>query len=640
MANAQGRLIGGRYQLLEPIGRGGMGTVWRAYDQLLDRPIAVKEIRYDVQEDELEELNRRTMREARAAGRLTHPNVVVVHDVIEEDGRPWIIMQLVESKSLGQVLRESGRLTPGRTAQIGLEVLDALRAAHDQGVLHRDVKPENVLLTDDGRVVLTDFGIARIEADTTMTRTGLAGTPAFIAPERLRGESARRESDLWSLGATLYAAVEGKAPHERGIPVVTLHAVLNDDPEPATHAGGLGPLLDRMLRKDPADRPTHDEIAQTLRRALEPEPRPEPEQEREPEPVQQTRRLPDLTDPFEAQDRDWWTGGSSPKTKEEPAPEPSSEPSSERRPADGDLTPPVAIPLPRKAPPRAPTRASEPVRSPEPTQGQHPAPPRQREPQRAAETIPPASTPAQPTMIGDYPARPSRLPLIAAVVVALLVVAGVAVWLGMKQGAASRETGGGPSGAAVSSGEASTAEPSEDKPKPSEGTTDDTTSKPSEKPSDKPSSKPSSAAGAPEGWHTYKDSSGFSIALPKGWDAREHRGTSVTFRGPGTSGFLLIDQTSSPKKDAVKDWKNQEKSWKVRFPGYKRIKIEHVDYFDEAADAEFTYRSGGGRQHVINRGFVTGKDHGYAIYWSAPDDRWSKDLHYFETFTATFRPAD
>ncbi|MBO4272428.1 serine/threonine-protein kinase, partial [Microbispora triticiradicis] len=268
MARAESRLVGGRYQLMEPIGRGGMGVVWRAHDQLLDRPVAVKEVRYDsAMGDELSDLNRRTMREARAAGRLTHPNVVVVHDVIEEDDRPWIIMQLVQSRSLGQVIREDGPLSPERTVEIGLQILDALRAAHRQGVLHRDVKPENVLLTDDGRVVLTDFGIARLEADNTMTRTGLVGTPAFIAPERLRGEAAQRESDLWSLGATLYTAVEGRPPHDRGMAMATMHAVLNEDPAPARRAGALGPVLMRMLAKEPADRPGYDELARQLKRA-------------------------------------------------------------------------------------------------------------------------------------------------------------------------------------------------------------------------------------------------------------------------------------------------------------------------------------------------------------------------------------
>ncbi|MGW0451338.1 serine/threonine-protein kinase, partial [Streptosporangium sandarakinum] len=211
------RKVAGRYHLIEPIGEGGMGVVWRAHDELLDRIVAIKEVRYrDVDGAARADLNRRTIREARSAGRLDHPSVIIIHDVVEEDGRPWIIMQLVRSRSLGQVVRTGGPLPPGRVAAVGTQVLGALLAAHTAGVLHRDVKPENVLLADDGRVVLTDFGIASMAQETGITRTGgVVGTPAFLPPERLHGLPATPASDLWSLGATLYAAVEGRPPFER-----------------------------------------------------------------------------------------------------------------------------------------------------------------------------------------------------------------------------------------------------------------------------------------------------------------------------------------------------------------------------------------------------------------------------------------
>ncbi|SEL26221.1 serine/threonine-protein kinase [Nonomuraea pusilla] len=264
-----GRRIAGRYELLEPIGKGGMGIVWRAHDELLDRTVAVKEVRYAAAlGDEVQLLNRRTMREARAAARFEHPNVIVVHDVIEEDGRPWIVMQLVQSRSLGAVIKQDGPLPPKRVAEIGLAVLDALHRAHEAGVMHRDVKPENVLLADDGRVVLTDFGIATLETETQLTVTGLAGTPAFIAPERLKGLPARRESDLWSLGATLYTAVEGRSPHERGMALATMHAVLTDEPDPAPHAGPLADVIKGLLVKEPVQRLTYEETETLLRRAI------------------------------------------------------------------------------------------------------------------------------------------------------------------------------------------------------------------------------------------------------------------------------------------------------------------------------------------------------------------------------------
>ncbi|MEV4458221.1 serine/threonine-protein kinase [Microbispora sp. NPDC049633] len=264
------RRVAGRYHLLEPIGRGGMGVVWRAHDDLLDRTVAVKEVLYHpTSEEDRETFNRRTIREARAAGRIDHPNVVVVHDVIEEDGRPWIVMQLVQSRSLGQVLRDQGPLPPARVAAIGLQVLDALCTAHAAGVLHRDVKPENVLLNGETRVVLTDFGIATMPEEAGLTMTGgITGTPAFMPPERLNGHPATPESDLWSLGATLYAAVEGRTPFDRNSPVATMAAILHDDPAPPLRAGALTPALEGLLRKDPARRIGAAEAAALFNAAL------------------------------------------------------------------------------------------------------------------------------------------------------------------------------------------------------------------------------------------------------------------------------------------------------------------------------------------------------------------------------------
>ncbi|WP_433377260.1 protein kinase domain-containing protein [Streptosporangium sp. CA-115845] len=256
MTDSQG-IIGARYRLLERIGRGGMGTVWRARDEVLGREVAVKEVIPfpDLTGPEREVFTVRTLREARAAGRIGHPGVATVYDVIEEHGRPWIVMQLVDSRTLGAVIREDGPLPPARVARIGLEVLGALLAAHHAGVLHRDVKPDNVLLSKDGRAVLTDFGIAVLEGDSSITRTGsLIGTPAFIAPERASGGPAEFASDLWSLGVTLHLAVEGRSPFERAHPLATLSAVMHQEPPPLRFAGPLAPVIFGLLRKDPARR--------------------------------------------------------------------------------------------------------------------------------------------------------------------------------------------------------------------------------------------------------------------------------------------------------------------------------------------------------------------------------------------------
>ncbi|MBC2864150.1 serine/threonine-protein kinase [Streptomyces mexicanus] len=254
----QGLLLAGRYRLADSIGSGGMGRVWRAHDEVLHRAVAIKELTAAlyVSESDQAVLLARTRAEARAAARINHSAVVTVHDVLEHDNRPWIVMELVEGRSLADAVKERGRLEPTEAARVGLWVLRALRAAHAAGVLHRDVKPGNVLLADDGRVLLTDFGIAQIEGDTTITRTGeVVGSVDYLAPERVRGHDPGPASDLWALGATLYSAVEGLSPFRRTSPLTTMQAVVDEEPAEMRHAGPLGPVVTALLRKDPAARP-------------------------------------------------------------------------------------------------------------------------------------------------------------------------------------------------------------------------------------------------------------------------------------------------------------------------------------------------------------------------------------------------
>lgn len=251
------RLVAGRYRLLSPLGEGGMGVVWRARDEVLGREVAVKEVRAPAALGTSDEqrLYARLEREAWAAARISHRNVVTVYDVATEDGRPWIVMELVRGLTLSDVLDAEGPLAPQRAALIGAEVLAALRAAHEAGVLHRDVKPGNVLIANDGRVVLTDFGIATVEGTSHLTMTGeLIGSPEFLAPERALGRSPGPESDLWSLGVLLYAAVEGNSPFRQNTPLSTLRAVVDEELPPPRRAGALAPVIAGLLRKDPADR--------------------------------------------------------------------------------------------------------------------------------------------------------------------------------------------------------------------------------------------------------------------------------------------------------------------------------------------------------------------------------------------------
>ncbi|OON82338.1 serine/threonine-protein kinase [Streptomyces tsukubensis] len=262
------RLIAGRYRLLAALGEGGMGTVWRARDDILGREVAVKEVRAPagLPSADRDRLHARLEREAWAAARISHRNVVTVYDVAIEGGHPWIVMELIRGLTLSEVLETEGPMPPRRAASLGGELIAALSAAHEAGVLHRDIKPGNVLLGNDGRVVLTDFGIAAVEGTSALTMTGeLIGSPEFIAPELAMGNRPGPASDLWSLGVLLYATVEGASPFRQNTPLGTLRAVVDEELPPPRHAGPLTPVLEGLLRKDPALRTTAPEAAEQLR---------------------------------------------------------------------------------------------------------------------------------------------------------------------------------------------------------------------------------------------------------------------------------------------------------------------------------------------------------------------------------------
>ncbi|SDI06593.1 serine/threonine-protein kinase [Nonomuraea jiangxiensis] len=599
------RQVGNRYRLIEPLGEGGMGVVWRAYDELLDRTVAIKEVRYTgVGEAQRAELNRRTIREARAAGRLDHPSVVVIHDVVEEDGRPWIVMQLVRSRSLAQVVREQGPLRVGQVAVIGGRVLDALRAAHATGVLHRDVKPENVLLADDGRVVLTDFGIASMEAEAGLTATGgLVGTPAYMPPERLNGEPAGPESDLWSLGATLYAAVEGEAPFRRDSWAATVAAVLRDVPRPPARAGALEPVIMGLLRKSPADRISAAEAARLLYAATTAQPV-------TPAPHPPAPARPRL----DSRSGESWSPAAWPPPGDLPTPGTQPAPGARETTGDvrsGHLTAP-GDGLPVNGPADGPGTGGPGTGGPG-TGG--------------------PGTGGGGTY-GTVTTRPGR---------------GKALWIGVPAAAAALAvlgTGGVllsdrwttplPTSPAATTGPTT---------RPTTSPSGGSTGRPTTAPSDRPTTAPPTSRPVPAGWRPFTSGQGrFSIALPDRWTATNHpTRDSVTMSGPGTPGALIVEWTvpDAPRQDPVKQWLALEKEIlaKGEFQRYTRLGITPVTYLGRrAADWEFTRLREGTLIHVINRHVVTADGRPFAIYWETPHSRWAKDRHFFETFTSTFRP--
>ncbi|MFI5689047.1 serine/threonine-protein kinase [Streptomyces sp. NPDC051636] len=263
------RVIAGRYRLEARLGRGGMGVVWRASDQLLGRRVAVKELALDASrsDDEARRQRDRTLREARAVAQLSHPHIIVVHDVVEDGQRPYIVMELIDGGSLADRISARGPVDPAEAARIGIDLLSALRTAHAAGVLHRDIKPANVLVeSGTERVVLTDFGIAQVAGSTTLTETGsFVGSPEYTAPERMSGVRTGPESDLWSVGALLCAVLSGESPFRRDSLGGILHAVVTDDIRPPAQAEPLLPVVRGLLERDPDRRLDAAEAERMLR---------------------------------------------------------------------------------------------------------------------------------------------------------------------------------------------------------------------------------------------------------------------------------------------------------------------------------------------------------------------------------------
>jgi serine/threonine protein kinase len=622
-----GRLLAGRYRLGALLGKGGMGTVWRAVDETLGRSVAVKELRFPggVDDEEKRRLVTRTLREAKATARIRNAGAITVFDVVKEDDRPWIVMELVEGRSLSDAIREDGPLTPKRAAEIGLVLLDVLKAAHHEGILHRDVKPSNVLIADagtsngeayaGGRVVLGDFGIAQIDGDPSVTSTGmLVGAPSYISPERARGQKPGPPADLWSLGALLYAVVEGHPPYDKGSAIATLTAVMTEPIAPMHNAGPLAEAITGLLVKDPAQRLTEPAARALLTAVAQAPDRPVAP----PAPAADTSTIVFPVDP---------------------QPTPTDAPASTLEAVADQAQVRDALRSVRKS-------AAKLRSAPAPEPGTPANPP-----------APPARAP-----LSDVVPRRTLVIVLAAVVLAVLgTVIGVAIAnSGGGKGGASKNGGAGTSPAVTRGASSATPSGASSTSAPAGGGTS---------PSSTPSSTPATGSGSdgnggggggngggnggsggdsqlPSGYSVVADSSyHFRMAMPKGW----HR-TSVTSGGSGViysaqGGYprVQIDYTNKPGKDAAATWRAHEPVQAPSISGYQRISIQSVTYrnYRTAADWDF-YRTGNGqRVRVQNRGFVVDDTHAYSIMISIPADQWdSADATAMRNaFFSSFQPA-
>ncbi|MFF5500992.1 protein kinase [Streptomyces roseolus] len=634
----EGRLLAGRYRLGALLGRGGMGTVWRAVDETLGRTVAVKELRFpsSIDEDEKRRLITRTLREAKAIAKIRNNGAVTVYDVVDEDDRPWIVMELIEGKSLADAVREDGVLTPRRAAEVGLAILDVLRSAHREGILHRDVKPSNVLISDDGRVVLTDFGIAQVEGDPSITSTGmLVGAPSYISPERARGHKPGPAADLWSLGGLLYAAVEGSPPYDKGSAIATLTAVMTEPVDPPKNAGPeLEQVIYGLLAKDPAQR-LDDAGARVLLRAVldAPEAAPEPSPE-------VTRIVPLPTRPER--------GPEVTAVAQEKAPEPAAER------VRGALASVRNAAAAAKAESKAKDRTKEKSRE----QGR-------RRPVPAGGSRP---APARAPLTDVVPRR--TLVIIAAIAVLALLGTILAVSLsgddkgsegkGGETTASAGTSAGGDGGSGTDGGKGgASGDPTEQGgSRPGEtGTSDNggangangATGGSTGQTGTTPSAKPSGGTGAalPAGYSLVTNGRfKFSMAMPASFSMRPIDGYSGGAIWSESGGFprVQVDFNASPKDDARAAWLAAVGAVRATSTGYKHIRVDSVPYkgYPTVADWEFERTQKGVRVHVLNRGFKVDAKHGYSIMVSCKAEEWNgtecRTLR--ETAFATFSPKD
>ncbi|MFI7237347.1 serine/threonine-protein kinase [Streptomyces cyaneofuscatus] len=686
-----GRLLAGRYRLGEVLGRGGMGTVWRAADETLGRTVAVKELRFPtaIDEDEKRRLITRTLREAKAIARIRNNGAVTVYDVVDEDDRPWIVMELIEGKSLAEAIREDGTLTPRRAAEVGLAILDVLRSAHREGILHRDVKPSNVLIAEDGRVVLTDFGIAQVEGDPSVTSTGmLVGAPSYISPERARGHKPGPPADLWSLGGLLYASVEGCPPYDKGSAIATLTAVMTEPLDPPKNAGPLTEVIYGLLARDPDQRLDDRGARALLNKVINDPDAPEvppadstqvmalpaiPEAAagagraakaaKAPKPAKQTGASGESGEG--ARDRlrgalrsvrgakaasgpaVGAAGAAAASASPAAASQATGSPAGPPKPATPPGTPGATAAKATTASPSGPAAATTALAGP-----QSPAEPTGSG-AAAAAAVPPQRPPTSPatTRASITDVVPRRtLAVIAGVVV--LAILGTVLALTLGDGGDKADAGNGKGDTAASAGAAaggsdgegdSEGGDSEGGRKEGQGTEDGKVpDDPSGTPSgddpktddpagDDPETGDPAGGGLPAGYEKATDDRfRFTMGMPDTF-----RRTAIAGSNSGgvynaeRGGFprVQVDFTSSPKDDAAAAWSGAVASARLLSDNYKHISIKKVEYngYPTVADWTFERSHNGVRVRVLNRGFKVDSRRGYSIMISCKADEWDGD---------------
>ncbi|MER7643333.1 serine/threonine-protein kinase [Streptomyces sp. NPDC126522] len=635
----------GRYRLVESIGQGGMGRVWRAADEILDRQVAVKEMRIDgLDAEDTRTRRERTLREARATARIDHPNVVRVYDVVDEGERLWIVMELVAGRSLDRMLTDDGALGPREAARIGVGLVAALRQVHAGGVLHRDIKPGNVLVENGGRrVVLTDFGIAAIQDATALTVVGmLVGSPDYMAPERISGRPQGPPSDIWSLGATLCAALGGRSPFSRDTTLATLHAVLYEEPELPAAAGPLREILAALLEKEPSGRPGLEEVEGALTRVAFPlegaesaegpgelaAPEAESEQEsplevyrESPTPVflapslVRAARDPRVYDPHPVEDAipTQRPAVEEPVSAAEAVSEAASELSSEApssnsrgsalrrtgvsfaRADQGERTEPAAQAGPSTDPQLAERAQALTERKPVPPPAHPPAPrpaPPHPAPQRPDLGPHPARVPhggelpgpAQP-FTPDHPHRTRRriaLIAVAAVVVAAAVTGTI---LANSGGSSGTSAAGSSTSTEPSASSSASPSPSPTAPSPSPSTTVEGTSRP-----------PTLPPG------THQEAGGFAWATPAGWRRDLKTGAEVHYTSPDGS-QELVGKSALARGDLMETWEASERNAQ-QGRDYQKIRLERTTFRGfPAVSWEYTFTLKGVAWHARLLGF-------------------------------------